>query len=275
MGRKEKKRDRIVLARWGDLYRLLGESEIVLIVLDARNPLGTLSRRLASWARRKAEHWILVLNKADLVPPEVVFAWRGHLEEKIGAPTVATSATQRMGTLQLRRLLRRLSKDIEGPRVRMLVAGVPKTGKSSLINVLRGRHSAPTSLYPGSPGYTRTYTLYRLEGRLYVYDTPGTAPDVSDELERLIRIYPPEKLRAPEKIAARIIERVSTRFPHHVREVYKVDEPGNPYHVLEEIARRRGWVEKTTGEPLVEQAALVVIRDYLSGRLLYYEEPPR
>jgi hypothetical protein len=55
---------------WGELYKVLDSSDVVIQVLDARDPEGTRSRFLERHLRRSAQchkHMILLLNKCDLV----------------------------------------------------------------------------------------------------------------------------------------------------------------------------------------------------------------
>ena len=54
------------------------------------------------------------------------------------------------------------------------VLGYPNTGKSSIINALKGRASAPTS--PVS-GYTKGMQWIRASKRMYLLDPPGVFPD--------------------------------------------------------------------------------------------------
>ena len=84
---------------------------------------------------------------------------------------------------------------------------------------------------------------------------------------------PPEKIRDPEKIATRILSRVKKYVPGSVSATYGIDESLDEYAILEEIARRRGWLEKTTKEPIIEQAGIQVIRDYLDGKIKFYVKP--
>lgn len=254
-----------------EVMERLASSDIVLIVLDARNPLGTMSTYLERVTRGRRR--LFVLNKSDLVPPDVSTAWLRWFACK-GQEAVAISATHRLSTLRLRIRLRRLAKEMQGKdSVVVMVAGVPKTGKSSIINVLRGRRSATVSAYPGTFGYTKGFTMFNIEGRIYAWDTPGVFPDVRDPLERLIRLRPPEKLADPTRVAVRVIRRVTKAVPGSLREAYGVDEGSDPYDILAEIARRRGWLEKKTKEPLVEQASIQVVRDYLQGAIRFYLRP--
>ncbi|KAK1996504.1 NGP1NT-domain-containing protein, partial [Colletotrichum falcatum] len=58
---------------WNELYRVLDSSDVVIHVLDARDPLGTRCRSVEKYLREEAphKHLIFVLNKTDLVPTSV------------------------------------------------------------------------------------------------------------------------------------------------------------------------------------------------------------
>ena len=54
---------------WGELYKVLDSSDVVVQVLDARDPMGTRAPHLEQHLRTNArhKHLIFVLNKCDLV----------------------------------------------------------------------------------------------------------------------------------------------------------------------------------------------------------------
>lgn len=56
-----------------ELYKVLDSSDVVLHVLDARDPLGTRCRSVEKYLKAEAphKHLIFVLNKCDLVPSSV------------------------------------------------------------------------------------------------------------------------------------------------------------------------------------------------------------
>lgn len=257
-----------ILASWSQLDRMISRVDVVLMVLDARDPLSTFSKRLESIARERGKKLILVLNKSDLVPRNVVEEWKRYFMEK-GYITVYMAAARHMGTLRLRRTIRRVAPSL--PTI-VAVTGYPKVGKSSIINGLKGRHSAPTSPYPGSPGYTRHFQLYRVDKDILLVDSPGVIPVEGGELERVIRGYPIEKLEDPILPAMKLIERIMTHHPNAFMEAYGVSER-DPLRILEEIAVRHGWFYKTTREPLIEEAARKVIRDYHDGVVKFYIRP--
>ena len=211
---------------------------------------------------------IIVINKTDLVPREVAEKWKRIFEDQ-GYRTVYMAARDHKGT----RILRRAIRDVVDmyPAI-VAVTGFPKTGKSTIINALKGRHSASTSPIPGSPGYTTHAQLYRIGENLYMIDTPGVIPVEGGPLEAVLRGRPPEQLRDPVRPAVMLLKKALRYNPRAVKDAYGIDET-DPYRILELIALKRGWRYKSDGEPLVEEAARAVIRDYHTGKLLFYVPP--
>ena len=58
---------------WNELYKVIDSSDVVIHVLDARDPLGTRCRSVEKYMKEEAphKHLIFVLNKCDLVPTGV------------------------------------------------------------------------------------------------------------------------------------------------------------------------------------------------------------
>ncbi len=58
---------------WNELYKVIDSSDVVIHVLDARDPLGTRCRSVEKYIQEEAphKHLIFVLNKCDLVPTGV------------------------------------------------------------------------------------------------------------------------------------------------------------------------------------------------------------
>lgn len=58
---------------WNELYRTIDSSDVVIHVLDARDPIGTTCRTIQDYIKNDAphKHLIYVLNKCDLVPSGV------------------------------------------------------------------------------------------------------------------------------------------------------------------------------------------------------------
>jgi nuclear GTP-binding protein len=90
IARKKKKNLEVEKARKLAFQKLLGQADVLLEVLDARDPLGSRCPSLEAWALAKGKRIVFVLSKADAVPPENVTGWLNALGRV--APTVATQA---------------------------------------------------------------------------------------------------------------------------------------------------------------------------------------
>lgn len=58
---------------WNELYKVIDSSDVIIHVLDARDPLGTRCRSVEKYMREEAphKHLVFLLNKCDLVPTSV------------------------------------------------------------------------------------------------------------------------------------------------------------------------------------------------------------
>ncbi len=256
------------LASWRLLARTIKNADVVVEVVDIRDPIHTRSRRVESMVEALDKELVIVLNKADLVPRTVAEKWKRIIEGQ-GYEVLYVSATKRLGT----RILRGFIKGVAPIKpFSAAVVGYPKTGKSSVINALRGRKGASTSPIPGSPGYTKSIQLLKIEPGFYMIDTPGVIPVEGGWPEAIIRGRSPEELADPVRPAIALLERILKYNPRAVLEAYKITET-DPYMILEEIARKRGWFYKSDHSPLIEEAARTVIRDYHKAKLRFYVPP--
>jgi nuclear GTP-binding protein len=66
---------------WNELYKVIDSSDVVIHVLDARDPLGTRCRSVEKYIKEEAphKHLIFVLNKCDLVPTGVAVSFTPYL----------------------------------------------------------------------------------------------------------------------------------------------------------------------------------------------------
>lgn len=255
----------------GKVLQLIKRSDIVAEVLDAREPSLTRSKKIENFAIKNNKKVLLILNKGDLVPLWVLKAWKQYFESNEDIKTIYISSTHHLGTKVLRDTMKALLKGQKGI---VLFVGYPKTGKSSIINALKGKHSAFTSAHPLEYGYTKTIQLFKIDNKIYAWDTPGIIPPDGDELEKIIRGYNVDRLEDPVKPALLLIERI-LKFTSAaiLKQIYKT-EFSDPYDLLVKIATKRGWINKTDKEPNVEMAAKAIIRDFHEGKITYYTLPP-
>lgn len=97
---------------WNELFKVVDSSDVLLQVLDARDPLGTRSSYLEKYLKTEKphKHLIFIMNKVDLVPTWVTQRWVAILSKEY--PTIAfhASITHPFGKGTLINLLRQLGK---------------------------------------------------------------------------------------------------------------------------------------------------------------------
>lgn len=71
------------LETWRQLWRVLEISDLILVIVDCRMPSLMFPPALYHYVNADlGKQMILVLNKIDLVPPELVLAWKSYFTEK-------------------------------------------------------------------------------------------------------------------------------------------------------------------------------------------------
>ncbi|MCS7111743.1 MAG: GTPase [Ignisphaera sp.] len=258
----------MMLLSWSNLKRLIGRADVVLEVIEARNPPVTRSAKVEKLVEELGKILIIIINKCDLIPLHVCKEWQRHFE----AQNIKAFYVSSLTLTGIRKLKQYLDETVVLRPATILLVGYPKVGKSSLINALKGSKSASTSPYPGSPGYTKSSTLYKILPGIYMIDTPGIIPPEGSDIEMIIRRAPVEKIQNPVRIAQRIIEIVQKFDSNIINHVYHIRST-EPLEVLEELAIKRGWVSKRSKEANIDEAARAIIRDYLRGKLTYYILP--
>ncbi len=252
----------------GKIYSIIRRSDLVIEVLDAREPDLTRSKSLENFAKDLNKKILVVINKGDLVPKDISEKWKKYFETK-GLNAIYIAATQHMGTKILRDNIRELLKGNEGT---VCFIGYPKTGKSSIINALKGRHSAATSSHPMEKGFTKNPQLFKIDSKIYAWDTPGVIPPDGNYLEKVIRGSSVDELEDPVNAAIMLIERIERFDKSSLENVYGTYS--DPYDLLRKIAIKRGWIYKKDKEPIIDEAAKVIIRDFHDGKIIYFSLPP-
>mmetsp|Transcript_125740 Transcript_125740/g.367432 ORF Transcript_125740/g.367432 Transcript_125740/m.367432 type:complete len:474 (-) Transcript_125740:97-1518(-) len=145
------------------LKRMLQKCDVLLEVLDARDPIGCRCEALEAWAQEAGKRVVLVLTKADLVTPTVVSRWLQVLGQL--GPTVAVQAEAgREGVGDLMRLLghppAKSSAAASGaptaaPAEAVACVGYASVGKKTLAKAIRREAHGPIKWLLESVGRLR------------------------------------------------------------------------------------------------------------------------
>ncbi|CBZ31509.1 GTPase, putative [Leishmania donovani] len=287
--RDDKTRNGILMTKgqsnriWCELYKVIDSSDVVLYVVDARDPMGTRSTFLEDFMRRekKYKHFVLVLNKCDLVPLWATARWLQILSKDY--PTIAFHASVnhpfgKGNVISLLRQFARLhnvthrgSKRTKTP-ISVGVIGYPNVGKSSLINTLRRKSVCKVAPIPGE---TKVWQYVALTRSIFLIDCPGVVydresnNDIQAVLKGVVRV---ERLGNADKTD--VVDTVLKIVKHgDIVATYGVREWRDVVDFLEKLAKLRGKLV-AGGEPDVEAAARMVLYDWQRGRLPWFNAPP-
>ncbi len=224
--------------------QVLEAADVILYVLDARDPDGTRSREVERQivsAASGSKRLILVLNKIDLVPPTVLKGWLTHLRRyfptiPLRASTPASNAhtfdhkqlTVKNTSETLLRALKSYAASKQLKRsISVGVIGYPNVGKSSVINALtsqlnKGKQSAacPTG---AEAGVTTSLREVKVDSKLKILDSPGIvfpSTESNKQSKRQTRIehearlvllnaLPPSQISDPLPAVHLLLERLS------------------------------------------------------------------
>ena len=162
------------------------------------------------------------------------------------------------------------------------LVGYPNVGKSSTINALIGSKKVSVS---STPGKTKHFQTIHLSPNVILCDCPGLVfPNFATTKAELVcnGILPIDQLREITGPAGLVAQRIPQTFFEalygvkvHTR---PIEEGGTGVPTAEEIltayAIARGFTKTGQGQPDESRAARYVLKDYVSGKLLFCHPPP-
>uniref|UniRef100_H3BBQ5 Nucleolar GTP-binding protein 2 n=1 Tax=Latimeria chalumnae TaxID=7897 RepID=H3BBQ5_LATCH len=257
---------------WGELYKVIDSSDVLVQVLDARDPVGTRSPHIETYLKKEKpwKHFMFVLNKCDLVPAWVTKRWVAILSQEYPTLAFHASITNPFGKGAFIQLLRQFGKlHTDKKQISVGFIGYPNVGKSSVINTLRSKKVCNVAPLAGETKVWQYITLMR---RIFLIDCPGVVyPSGDTETDIVLKgVVQVEKIKSPEDHIDAVLERAK---PEYVRKTYKIDSWENAGDFLEKLAFRTGKLLKG-GEPDTQTVSKMVLNDWQRGRIPFFVKPP-
>ena len=272
--------------------RLIKESlplvDAVTELLDARIPYSSRNPELDELTQKKPR--IVLLNKCDMADDNITRQWVEYFRSQ-GQYALPVDCRTGKGLNKYGELVREVLKGtikknedrgMPGKPLRMMVVGIPNTGKSSFINRMAGKNRAKVA---DKPGVTRSNQWFAIGGGIELLDTPGVLwpkfddPEVGDRLSFIGSVK--DEVTDIETMAVRLIEVLVSGYEDKLTGRFKLKNIDDihsvmAWEILEEIARERGMLIRG-GEVNTERASVMLLDEYRGGKMgkISFEKPPR
>lgn len=259
--------------------RLIKESlpfvDLVTEIVDARIPLSSSNPELAEMIGSKPR--IVLLNKCDVADEKTTAKWVEYYK-KNGMYALPVDCRSGKGLNAYLPLVREVLKDkiqrntdkgMVGKPLRVMVVGIPNTGKSSFINKMAGRNRAKVA---DKPGVTRSNSWFAVGNGVELLDTPGVLwpkfedKAVGDKLAFIGSVK--DEILDSETLAIRLINVLRNGYNYRLTERFKITgfDDKEDYEILEMIGRKRGMLI-SGGEIDYERASVMLLDEYRGGKL--------
>jgi large subunit GTPase 1 len=277
---------------WRQLWRVVERSDVVIQIVDARNPLFFLSMDLINYSKSLGKDVMILVNKSDFLTKKQRISWKKYLhskrleaiffsalfeeEEKHMSDSNVLSVNELYNFIVERYILeknRNISSDVKKERVVVGFVGYPNVGKSSTINALVGQKCVNVS---STPGKTKHYQTIILTPQVTICDCPGLVfPSFATTKADMVinGVLPIDHLREYISPITLVCERVPKITLEHV---YGLNLPENPKasDLLQAYAISRGFQRSGQGNPDEARAARYILKDFVNGKILYCNSPP-
>ncbi len=259
--------------------RLIKESlpfvDLVTEIVDARIPVSSSNPELAELIGNKPR--IVLLNKCDVADEKATAKWVEYYKSN-GIYAIPVDCRSGKGLNAYLPLVREVLKDkirrntekgMQGKPLRVMVVGIPNTGKSSFINKMAGRNRAKVA---DKPGVTRSNSWFAVGNGVELLDTPGVLwpkfedKEVGDKLAFIGSVK--DEILDSEMLALRLINVLKNGYCDRIAERFKISgfEDKEDYEILEMIGRKRGMLI-SGGEIDYERASVMLLDEYRAGKL--------
>lgn len=247
----------------------------VVELVDARIPYSSSNPELEQIIKNKPR--IVLLNKCDVADSNATKIWIDYYKSRnIYALPVDCRTGKGLNAFipivkkaLAKTLEKNIAKGMSGKALRLMVVGIPNTGKSSFINRMAGNAKAKVA---DKAGVTRQQQWFPVGNGIELLDTPGVLwpkfddPEVGDRLAFTGAVK--DEVTDIESLSCRLLEVLSKTRPQAITERYKLDSVDGlqGWEILELIGKKRGFLVRG-GEIDYERTAVMLCDEFRGGRL--------
>lgn len=246
--------------------------DIVLEVIDARIPKSSRNPLISEITEKKDR--IIIMNKTDLSDPVENEKWIKKFDDD-GIKAIKMNAKEKINTKEIYNIAKEIlsekfkkneEKNIENENIRMMVVGIPNSGKSTFINNIAKRKGARVG---NRPGVTQQKQWIKTKENILLLDTPGVLWPKFDGQTGLNLSFTnaiKDEILNIEELCLKFIEFMKEFYPKNLEERYKIDSNKTALEIYEEIGIKRGAIIRK-GEVDYTRCANLIFNDFRSGKL--------
>ena len=264
-----------MLATKALLKTAISKTDAVLEILDARLPLASSNPLVNKLC--KDRFIIKILNKKDLADPVHTKSWLDYFKTNTDTHAVAIEGTLKSQTWEaINYCVSRLKRN-RARKIKILVVGIPNTGKSTILNTLAGKKIAKTG---NVPAITRHNQRTSLKNNIDIYDTPGILWPVIEPAKKAYILAASGAISDTaidyNDIAFFAAELLLERYPDLLMQRYSFLKvvPPDAMTLIEKIGSARGCLKKG-GIINMQKASELLIRELRTGKIgeISFETP--
>ena len=227
---------------------------------------------------------LMIITKTDLADPDITSRWVNRFKND-GRACVCTALNTGRGVREILPAVRAALADkieryaAKGMKktIRMMICGVPNSGKSTLINSLCGRRAAQAQ---DRPGVTRGGQWVTLSSDVELLDTPGILwnkfKDMRCGLHLAFTGAVKDDVVDIETLALELLKFLREKYPSALEQRCNIElcESDAPLEIYEKICKRRGFILRG-GDFDYERCAKILLDEFRGGKLgrISLEEP--
>ncbi|KAI1716725.1 50S ribosome-binding GTPase domain-containing protein [Ditylenchus destructor] len=282
------------LELWRQLWRVIERSDILVQIVDARNPLLFRNADLEKYVKevdRKKEN-LLLLNKCDLLTAKQLLEWQKYFQRE-GIRAIFWTALE--GTSEeaddiirnpeelLNFVKTVVCKDnVDREHCVIGMVGYPNVGKSSTINRILGAKKTSVS---ATPGKTKHFQTLQIDNEITLCDCPGlVVPSFGFSTSEMLlnAILPIDTMKdgyTPIQLLCNRIPRSQFESTYSIllpkpADHEPSDRPPTAHELLTSLAFMRGFMTSSAGVPDCSRAARLILKDVVNGKLKWIAAPP-
>lgn len=254
-----------------DIEKNLKLVDIVLEIIDARIPESSRNPMLDDILKDKPR--MIIMNKSDLADPKENQRWINKFKND-GIIALPMNSKEKINVGKIYDMAREIladkfkkyeEKEIENPIIRMMIVGVPNSGKSTFINNVAQRKGARVG---NRPGVTQTKQWIKTNSNLQLLDTPGVLWPKFDDRTGLHLSYTnaiKDEILNIEDLTLYFLRELAESYPENLKERYGVDPSMEAIDIYEAIAKRRGAII-AGGDFDYTRTTTIILNDFRTGK---------